>query len=445
MASCTFTRPDGLRGTATVPGDKSISHRALLLAALCPSRTSIRHLGSGSDVRVTARCLIQMGLKVRIEGDGAEVDGTPLEQWQSPATLLDCGNSGTTLRLLVGLLAGARGPADGHGPNGGLRALLAGDASLNRRPMRRVALPLHEMGADVEVSEAGTAPVIVNGKALRGTGHLLDLASAQVKGALLLAALHADGASWVEEPARSRDHTERMLAGFGASVRIDGLRIGIEPGPLVSPGCIEVPGDPSSAAFLVAAAVLHPDAAVRIVGVSLNPTRTGFVAALQRMGAAVAAESEADVGGELVGTVAARSSRLQAVHIPASEVPACIDELPILALCAACAEGTSVFDGVAELRVKESDRMDATVRLIRALGVTVRTVADRIEVDGLGAARHLRALARPFAVGLDHRIALCAAVAGLVGNGAVTVPDFDAADTSFPGFVAVVQRLVAGP
>jgi 3-phosphoshikimate 1-carboxyvinyltransferase len=427
----TFQRPAWLRGDVHVPGDKSISHRALILAALAAGPSRIAHLGTGADVRATARCLLQLGVSVRIDGDVADVLGQPLKGWRAPDTALDCGNSGTTLRLLLGVIAAADG----------VRATLTGDASLLRRPVRRVLGPLTAMGAEVACTAAGTPPAHVTGRPLHGTRHDLAIASAQLKSSVLLAGLHADGATSISEPAPSRDHTERMLAALGVAVQRDGATVTLHPGPLRPLGAFAVPGDPSSAAFLVAAAVLHREAAVRVPSVALNPLRTGFVAVLRRMGAAVQIDVEGSGDGEPVGTVTARSSPLHGARIAADEVPACIDELPVLALCAACADGTSVFEGIGELRVKESDRLDATTRLLRGLGATVRSDGDRIEIDGVGSSAQLQAMRAPFAVGLDHRMAMTAAVAGIVGPAPVTVPDFDAADSSFPGFVAVLQKL----
>lgn len=427
----TFDRPAALSGALRVPGDKSISHRALLFSALAPGVTRVRGLSDGHDVAATRAALQALGIAVAPCAGGLEVRGQPLGQWRGGPLQLDCGNSGTTMRLLLGVLAAA--PA--------VRATLGGDASLSRRPMLRVVEPLRAMGADIAASAQGGAPLEVRGQALHGADHVLAVASAQVKSALLLAGLHASGATSVAEPALSRDHSERMLLAMGAPIARDGLTVTVRPGPLQPLGDLEVPGDPSSAAFGGVAALLHPRAEIRLPAVCLNPTRAGWIDVVQRMGGDVRVVSAQIVGGERVGELVARSSRLRAADIAADQVPSLIDELPILAVAAAAAEGTSRWHGIEELRVKESDRWAAIVRLLGALGVVSRSSADGLEIDGLGSTQAWQALPGAWQPGLDHRMAMSAAVVGLCGPHPTAVEGFATVASSWPGFVAQFAAL----
>lgn len=432
-----FSRPAALKGTLVVPGDKSISHRALLLPALAQGLTRVRGLSDGHDVRATRQALQLLGISIEDRGDVVEVRGRALEHWQglaaqSTAPLhLDCGNSGTTMRLLLGVLAAAPLVA----------AELAGDPSLQRRPMLRVVEPLRRMGAHIETSATGGAPLRVTGAPLIGAEHLLKVASAQLKSALILAGLHAYGATQVTEPVLSRDHTERMLLAMGARLEVRDLTVRVEASALQPLGDLAIPGDPSSAAFGGVAAVLHPCAEIRLPGVCLNPTRAGWLQVLRRMGGDVQVVQQQLQCGELVGDLLARSSRLRAAAIRAEEVPACIDELPILAVAASAAEGTSRFEGVEELRVKESDRLAAIEKLLAALGIVTRSGHDWLEIDGAGSPDHWLALGQAWQPGLDHRMAMSAAVAGMTGPHAVTVAGFATVASSWPGFVSQFQRL----
>ena len=424
-----------LRGSLLLPGDKSISHRALLFAGLATGRSALRGLGTGADIACTARCLQALGVAVVQQGDVTHVDSPGFAAWRSPTAPLDCGNSGTTMRLLLGLLAA-------H-PN--LHATLDGDDSLRRRPMARVATPLLAMGAQI-TSHAGRPPLSVTGQTLHGVEHVLAVASAQVKSALLLAGLFATGETRVQEPMASRDHTERMLAGLGVALQRVGDRHAITgQGPLAQLpplGDFAVPGDPSSAAFPIVAALLHPDADVQVRQFSHNPTRIGFLAVLQRMGAQVEVLASATLAGEPVGDVRVRSAQLRATDIAVAEVPSLIDELPILALAAAAADGTSHFAGLAELRVKESDRLAAIVHLLDRLGVATQSGADWLTIVGQGGVRGWSAIEQEFAPGLDHRMAMTAAVANLVSPSRLTIPGFaEAVTSSWPSFVADLTGL----
>lgn len=427
-----FSRPHTLRGALEMPGDKSLSHRALLFSALASGRTEVVGLGKGGDVRATAAALAQLGVTLDWTDRSVVVHGLPLAQWRSPTTQLDCGNSGTTMRLLTGLLAARPG----------LEATLVGDASLSRRPMARVAEPLRRMGAQITLSPQGTAPVEIRGQALHGASHTLAAASAQVKTALLLAGLHATGQTRIREPGQSRDHSERMLAAMGAELRSEDGTLCLQPGSLRGLERIEVPGDPSAAAFFAVAAVLHPRADLTIDGLCLNPTRIGFVRVLERMGARILTGVQRTVAGEPVGRLHALTSVLRATRIDAAEVPGCIDELPVLALAAACARGTSVFSGIGELRVKESDRLAETAALLRLLGIDVRDSADRLEI--VGKEQSSRLCGGLYVAGLDHRMAMTAAIAGTIGGAAVQVQGMDAVASSFPGFCAVLEGLGRG-
>lgn len=432
-----FSRPSSLRGTLVVPGDKSISHRALLLPALAEGLTRVRGLSDGHDVAATRQALQLLGISIEGRGDLVEVRGRALGQWRALSAVprepiqLDCGNSGTTMRLLLGVLAAA--PL--------VRAELVGDPSLQRRPMLRVVEPLRQMGAQIETSATGGAPLLVSGTALTGASHLLRVASAQLKSALLLAGLHATGATQVTEPGLSRDHTERMLLAMGARLEIHDHTVCVQPGTLQPLGELQIPGDPSSAAFGAVAAVLHPNAEIRLPGVCLNPTRAGWLRVLQRMGGDVQTLGEQEVGGELVGELLSRSSSLRAAAIRPEEVPACIDELPILALAASAAVGTSRWEGIEELRVKESDRLAAIEKLLAAIGVNTRSGSDWLEIDGVGGPAQWAAVKQLWQPGLDHRMAMSAAVAGMTGPHPVEVAGFATVASSWPGFISQFQLL----
>lgn len=430
----TFSRPAALTGALHVPGDKSISHRALLFSALADGPTLVRGLSDGHDVAATRAALQALGIAIERRDDGLRVHGRPLQQWRAGPVALDCGNSGTTMRLLLGVLAAAPG----------VTATLAGDPSLSRRPMLRVIEPLRRMGAEIQGNPQGAPPLAVQGRQLAGADHALKIASAQVKSALLLAGIHATGTTQVAEPALSRDHSERMLAAMGARLQRDGLSVRVWPGTLQPLGDFVVPGDPSSAAFGGVAALLHPRAELRLPGVCLNPTRAGWVEVLQRMGGDVRVVSERQQGGERVAELVARSSSLHAADIAPDQVPSLIDELPILAVAAAAAEGTSRWQGIEELRVKESDRWAAIVRLLTALGVTSRSGDDWLEIDGLGSPAAWQALQEAWQPGLDHRMAMSAAVVGLCGPQPTSVAGFDTVASSWPGFGMQFAALARG-
>ena len=400
-------RVASLRGTIRVPSDKSIGHRALMAAAIADGASDVRLHGGGADLDSTRSCLAAL----------------------SDSGALDCGNSGTTIRLLTGLLAGQ-----------GVAAVLDGDGSLRRRPMERIAAPLRAMGAEVTTTD-GHAPIRVTPAALRATQHRLEIASAQVLGAICFAALGADGETTIEVPGPTRDHTERLLAWLGVGIHRDGPRTTII-GP-ARPRAFEldVPGDPSSAAAWVVAATLHPDAELRLVDVCLNPTRLAYVDVLRRMGADISVGEERDDGPERVGDLVVRSApRLEAVSLAGDEVAALIDELPLLAVAMATADGASELRDAGELRVKESDRIAAVVAGLSRIGAVVDEKPDGWRVSR-GTPRDA-----DIATDHDHRIAIAFAIAALTGvAGAVRIDDADCASVSYPSFWDDLEMLAAVP
>ncbi len=416
-----------LRGDVTVPGDKSIGHRALLLGALADGLTTVRGFSGGADVRATAEAIRRLGAGVAIDGDTVRVTGAGLELGDERHTELDCANSGTTMRLGMGVVAGARGSS-----------VLDGDASLRRRPMERVAEPLRAMGAEIDTSD-GRPPVRVRGGRLTAISWTLPVASAQVKSAILLAGLRARGMTRVREPFASRDHTERMLGHMGACLEYAGGTVGIAGGQRLRAVDLPIPGDPSSAAFLVVAALACPGSEVRILDVGLNPTRTGGLEILRRMGADIRTERMRIEAGEPRGDLVVRAGALVGTTIVPAEVPAAIDELPILAVAGAFATGETRITGASELRVKESDRV-AALEQLGLLGVRVHTAADGLVVEGLGGGP-LRG-ARIEAHG-DHRIAMAFAVAGLRAAGGVEIADAGCVAVSYPGFFETLAALGA--
>jgi 3-phosphoshikimate 1-carboxyvinyltransferase len=412
-----------------VPGDKSISHRALILGALATGRTTIRGLAPGGDCRSTRACLSALGVAISetVAADGTvwHVDGLGLGGLVPPVAPLDAGNSGTTARFLMGVLAGHR-----------FIATLTGDASLSRRPMRRVADPLSLMGARIDTT-GGCLPVTVAGRPLRGIAYETPIPSAQVKSAVLLAGLHAEGVTVVTESRQTRDHTERALAAFGADVSVEPLRVSVAGGrPLVAAD-ITVPGDPSSAAFWAAAAAGIPGASVVLDGVGVNPSRTAFLGVLERMGAGVEVRLDDKSGDEPLGSLTVRHASLRPVAIEPFEVPGLIDELPALAALATHGGGLSVT-GAGELRVKESDRIAALVAGLRGLGADVEEFSDGFRVSCEG-----RLTGGVADAAGDHRLAMAFAVAALGARGDSHIRGAEAVAVSYPGFFETLERLCA--
>jgi 3-phosphoshikimate 1-carboxyvinyltransferase len=418
-----------LEGHLSVPGDKSISHRAVLIGAICDGDTRVTGFGRSADTEATIAAVRRLGVEVEeLDVDTLVVHGRGLRGFKSPAEALDCMNSGTLMRLLAGVLAGQRG-----------RFELVGDESLSGRPMDRIAEPLRRMGARVETTE-GHAPLVVEGGGLRAIDYRLPVPSAQVKSAVLLAGLLAEGRTTVVEPVPSRDHTERLLQRAGARLARRPGSVSVDGGPELWLGEVEIPGDFSSAAPLVVAAATVPGSALTIHGVGLNPRRTGLLDVLERMGARVAVYNRRTVGGEPAGEVEIRASELVGATVTADEVPSLIDELPLLALAACHARGDTVVRGAEELRVKESDRIEAVVEELRRIGAHIRATRDGFRIKGVptrlrGGVVDSRG---------DHRLAMVGAVAGMSSREGVEVRGADAVEASFPGFFELLEQVAPG-
>jgi 3-phosphoshikimate 1-carboxyvinyltransferase len=428
MSSTTVVPARRLRGRLRVPGDKSIAHRYALLAALADGPTTLAHFAPGADCRSTLACLRALGAEVEVGPDGAvSLLGRGFGQLRSPAHPLDAGNSGTTMRLLAGVLAGQP-----------FTATMVGDESLSRRPMRRVIAPLEQMGARIEATD-GHAPLTIHGTRLHALAYRQETPSAQVKSAVLLAGLHAEGTTSITEPAATRDHTERALVAFGGSVTVDRLTVSVAGGQRLQGQALAVPGDFSSAAFWLVAAAALPGSRVEIEEVGLNPTRTALLEVLRRFGARVDVEITATAAGEPRGIVSVEADRLGAVEIAPDEVPGLIDELPAIAALAAHGGEVSVR-GASELRVKESDRIAALVAGFRALGIDADERADGFVVRGPqpGAARPRGGIADPCG---DHRMAMAFAIAALGADGPSTIHGSDVVAISYPDFWATLGRL----
>jgi 3-phosphoshikimate 1-carboxyvinyltransferase len=425
-----------LCGSLSVPGDKSISHRALMLGALAVGETRIAGLLEGEDVLRTAAAMRALGAEATRQSATVWcVAGSGVGGLAEPADVLDMGNSGTAARLLAGILASHP-----------FFAVLTGDASLRARPMRRVIEPLAACGARFAAREGGRLPLAVEGaRDALPLEYRLPVASAQVKSAVLLCGLNAPGFTRVEEPAATRDHTENMLRHFGAEVSVApfgaGRAITLRGQPHLRAADVVVPGDPSSAAFPVVAALLVAGSRLRIAGVGLNPLRTGLFVTLREMGAALAVENQRSEGGETVGDLVVAHSALVGVDVPADRAPSMIDEYPVLAVAAACASGTTRMRGLRELRVKESDRLAATAALLAANGARVEIDGDDLIVHGTGRPPLGGAVV---ATHMDHRLAMSALVLGLATRQPVGVDDAGFIDTSFPGFVALMNAALGG-
>lgn len=420
-----------LTGEARVPGDKSISHRALMLATLAVGRSVITGLLTAQDVMATAAAMRALGAGVAIDGDTATVDGVGLGALAEPAGVVDFGNAGTGARLTMGIVAGHP-----------IAATFVGDASLMRRPMGRVLDPLREMGVTVVARDGDRLPLSIRGPStLAPIVYRLPVPSAQVKSAVLLAGLNAPGETTVVEPVPTRDHTERMLVAFGAAIRrercADGLGITVAGRSPLVPCDVAVPADPSSAAFAIVAALVVPGSEVVVKDMMLNPSRTGLLDTLKEMGGELAVENERASGGETIGDIRVRSSRLTGVDVPADRAPFMIDEYPVLAVAAAFADGATTMRGLGELRVKESDRLAAVAAGLAVNGVPHEAGPDWLRVDGrarsIGGGR--------VTTHLDHRIAMSFLVMGLAADRPVTVDDAAVMETSFPGFTQLMTGL----
>ncbi|HVQ10137.1 MAG TPA: 3-phosphoshikimate 1-carboxyvinyltransferase [Allosphingosinicella sp.] len=422
-----FSPRGPLRGTAPIPGDKSISHRALMCAALAVGRSRIEGLNDGGDLASTRAALGAMGARIENDADGAcTVDGVGVGGLLQPAAPFDCGNSGTSARLLMGMVASHK-----------IRAEFAGDASLMRRPMERVAAPLRRIGARIDgdrlpLTVAGVYPAIP-------TRHALAIPSAQVKSALLLAALNTPGLTEIVEAAPTRDHLERMLTLFGADLESGEGRIALRGEAELKPRQLAIAGDASAAAFLAVAALVVPGSEILLQGVGVNPTRIGLYDMLREMGADIVLANRRDLSGEPVADMIVRHSALSGIEVPPDVAPRMIDEYPILFVAAAFAQGTTRAHGLAELRLKESDRIAGMAAGLRAAGVRVEEHGDALAVHGRGGGPLPGGAA--IDPGLDHRVAMSFAVAGLHAREAIGVAGMAIVDTSFPGFLSALGAL----
>ena len=427
-----IARPRSLRGEIIAPGDKSVSHRAIMFNALSNTGTaSIKNFSPGADCTSTVEIMRSLGVEITREdghagmGDSLTVKGVGLNGLQEPADILDAGNSGTTTRLMSGILAGRD-----------ILTILTGDDSLKSRPMGRVIKPLSDMGAVITARHGDRlAPIVFHGGTLRGTNYEMPVASAQLKSCLLLAGLRADDKTKLTQPAESRDHTERMLSAMGVKLTKTDLEIELEPSELQTVD-VEVPGDISSAAFWMVAGVCHPDAELLIKNVGINPTRAGIVTALRIMGADLTLLDEREVAGEPVADILVRTSELKGIELSGDIVPLLIDEIPVIAVAAAIADGETVIKDAEELRVKESDRIQASVTWLKGAGVDVEGTPDGMILGGgntIGGGE--------FQCYDDHRLAMSLGVAGLISSDPITVLDPDVAGISYPNFWKIIEGL----
>ena len=413
-------------GEISVPGDKSISHRSIMFGSLAQGTTTVRGFLRGEDNMATLNAFRSMGVEIADDGEILTITGRGLHGLREPGDIIDCGNSGTSMRLLTGLLAGQR-----------FFSVLTGDRYLRKRPMKRVVGPLGEMGAIIHGRDGGEkAPLAIVGRPLTGIEYASPVASAQVKSALLLAGLYADGVTTVTEPHRSRDHSERMLAHFGAAIRVSDTGAAVSGGRELAGREIVVPGDISSAAFFLVAGLVVPGSELLVRGVGVNPTRTGIIDILRAMGGNIRLMDERDLSGEPVADLLVRSSSLRGIEIGGDLVPRAIDEFPVLAIAAALAEGVTTIRDARELRVKETDRIAATAANLRAAGVSVAETDDGMIVTGRGRLDGCTVASRG-----DHRIAMAMLVGGLAASGPVTVTDTACIATSFPRFPLLMEQV----
>ncbi len=430
--SVTIARPRSLRGEITSPGDKSVSHRAVIFNALSNTNTAkITNFSPGADCSSTEHIMKSLGVEITrklgggADGDTLTVKGVGLEGLVEPDDILDAGNSGTTTRLMSGVLAGQD-----------FVSVLTGDQSLKSRPMGRVVNPLTTMGAKISGRANNTlAPLVFHGGSLRGINYNMPVASAQLKSCLLLAGLRADGITNLSQPAESRDHTERMLSAMGAVLKKEGLDLILQPSELETID-VEVPGDISSAAFWMIAAVCHPDAELLIRNVGVNPTRSGIIIALKKMNAQLKLMDERQVAGEPVADVLVRTSDLKGIELSGDTVPLLIDEIPVIAVAAAVADGETVIKDAEELRVKESDRIESSISWLRAAGINAEGTSDGMIISG-----NQQINGGSFQSYDDHRLAMSLGIAGLISEQPITISDPDVASISYPGFWGTVKEL----
>jgi len=422
-----------LRGELIPPPDKSISHRAIILSSLAEGKSIIRNFLNAEDPLSTIGAFKQMGVEIEIKGQGTRgkghdigiiIHGKGLSGLSAPTNAIDCGNSGTTMRLLCGVLSGQP-----------FTSTLTGDASLTRRPMKRVIEPLTQMGAIIK-SENSCPPLNITGGKLKPISFRSPVASAQVKSAILLAGLYCDGVTTVSEPEKSRDHTERMLKAAGVDLSIKGLTVSVQGRAALRPFDIIVPNDFSSAAFFIVAGIIVPGSELLIKNTGINPTRTGLLNILESMGANIKLENESEVSGEPVADIYVKHSRLSGGDISGEMVPQTIDEFPILCVAAALAQGKTKITGAKELRVKESDRIAAMATELRKMEVNVKELEDGLIIEGREKLKS--SVIQSYG---DHRIAMSMAIAGLMTDGETTISDTACINTSFPGFMEILNKL----
>ncbi len=434
MTSLTITPAGPLKGTIAVPGDKSITHRAIILSALAEGDSTISTYCRGEDCLNTMRAFQAMGIQIEERPEQLRVRGKGFWGLTEPAQPLDCGNSGTGIRLLAGLLAGQD-----------FFTILTGDDSIRRRPMGRVVKPLREMGATIAGRKGGElAPLAITGSRLRGLAYTSPVASAQIKSSLLLAGLYAEGTTRVSEPRRSRDHTERLFRYFGIPVQENDCAVAIEGRPAVgwAGKPVVVPGDLSAAAFFIVGATLVPGSDVTITSVGINPTRTGILEILTEMGANIQILNRREEAGEPVADLRVRTASLHGVRIGAERIPQTIDEFPILCVAATLAEGETVITGAGELRVKESDRIVTMATELRKMGASAEETKDGLIIQGLVANKPKRLRGATCTSYGDHRVAMSIAIAGLTAEGETIIQDTDCIETSFPGFESKLLELL---
>jgi 3-phosphoshikimate 1-carboxyvinyltransferase len=434
MSSLTITPAGPLKGAIAVPGDKSITHRAIILSALAEGDSIISSYCRGEDCLNTMRAFRAMGIQIEERPEQLRVRGKGCWGLTEPAQPLDCGNSGTGIRLLAGLLAGQD-----------FFTILTGDDSIRRRPMGRIVKPLREMGATIAGRKGGElAPLAITGSRLRGLTYASPVASAQIKSSLLLAGLYAEGTTRVSEPRKSRDHTERLFRYFGISVREDGSSVTIQGRPSVgwAGKPVTVPGDLSAAAFFIVGATLVPGSDVTITSVGINQTRTGILEILTEMGANIQILNRRDEAGEPVADLRVRAAQLHGVRIGAERIPQTIDEFPILCVAAALAEGETSITGAGELRVKESDRIATMATELRRMGASAEETKDGLTIQGLGNTGPKRLRGADCTSYGDHRVAMAMAIAGLTAEGSTRIQDTDCIETSFPGFESKLLELL---
>ncbi len=418
-------KPLTLRGEITPPADKSISHRSLILNSLAEGRAHVSNFLPSEDCLSTLSCLQALGVQIERAGSEVSISGVGRKGFAPPAETLDAGNSGTTMRLMAGLLAARR-----------FTSTITGDESLRSRPMGRVIEPLSLMGASINGDE-NKAPLIIAGGNLRGIHYRLPVASAQVKSAILLAALLAEGNTVIEEPAASRDHTERMLRAMGAKIESKRLTITLTPtSAALNPLNLRVPGDISSTAFWMVAGAIHPDASIKISNVGINPTRNGIVEVLQSMGAGIIIENQRVEGDEPVADLLIESSFLKGIAIGGDIIPRVIDEIPVIAVAASVAEGTTTIRDASELRVKETDRISATATELTKLGAQIEELPDGMIIHGVTKLKGNRCDSCG-----DHRLAMALAIAGLIAEGETVIANAEAVNISYPGFWDDLEKL----